>query len=670
MISCFPDPYPDELLYSICARYSDRMQYPSKQSVVKELFGDKRIGARIELPGHLNDLVTALPPESYYTVDRLIDNHTLLPFFSPFFPPELISLVRDEMRGSSQQLSYAHLGLLAGHIHLFTYLRFCPLCVQEDKKQFGECYWHRLHQASGVEICPIHQVSVINSRVLKRNGGKTGTFISAEKAISEIKPYPLNVSVQDSENLLKISLDIDWLLKQKNLYFSSDYLHNFYTKNLYERGLSTFKGRVSSDKLIEAFKLHYSPTILKLLQCEFNELSSHNWLLVVFRQNSRIRHPLRHILSINFLGYTVQEFSKISAKLKPFGDGPWPCLNPVCQHFKQPVIKECHIKPNHTKRSDPVGTFECICGFKYSRKGPDVSAEDQFQKSPNKTIYGALWELNLIKLWDDEAISLRQIARRLGCSEMTIQRQAALLELTFPRVGSKKSTQLTSNLLYYRSTSNPEMRKFQTLEFHQSKFLEVIQQHPLVSRSTLKEICSCTYNWLKRNCPDWLENYLPPPKNLEGRRLPSSKVDWEKRDIELAADVKASALRIKSSAEFPVRVTTAAIIGRNTGKFLPSKTQLDRLPLTAKVLAEMVETHEEFAVRKIQWAAKCFLEENICPTQYKLLHRARIAQYSEFIAAPQVNAAINATLQSLASIDTVSGADKLSVNDSGTLHEV
>jgi len=195
MISCFPDPYPDELLYSICARYSDRMQYPSKQSVVKELFGDKRIGARIELPGHLNDLVTALPPESYYTVDRLIDNHTLLPFFSPFFPPELISLVRDEMRGSSQQLSYAHLGLLAGHIQLFTYLRFCPLCVQEDKKQFGECYWHRLHQASGVEICPIHQVSVINSRVLKRNGGKTGTFISAEKAISEIKPYPLNVSV-------------------------------------------------------------------------------------------------------------------------------------------------------------------------------------------------------------------------------------------------------------------------------------------------------------------------------------------------------------------------------------------------------------------------------------------------------------------------------------------
>ncbi|MBD2741905.1 hypothetical protein H6H02_09900 [Coleofasciculus sp. FACHB-1120] len=37
--------------------------------------------ARIELPGYLNDLVTALPPGGYYTVDRLIDNHTLLPFY-------------------------------------------------------------------------------------------------------------------------------------------------------------------------------------------------------------------------------------------------------------------------------------------------------------------------------------------------------------------------------------------------------------------------------------------------------------------------------------------------------------------------------------------------------------------------------------------------------------
>jgi hypothetical protein len=284
MISCFPDPYPDELLYSICARYADRMQYPQKQSLSKELFGNKRVRAAVDLPGHLNDLVTALPPGGYYTIDHLIDNHTLLPFYSPFFPPELISFIREEMRGSNQQRSYGHLGLLAGHIQRFIYLRFCPLCVHEDKKQFGECYCHRLHQVPGVEVCPIHQVAVMNSGLLKPNqdNGTDYEFISAERSISEAKPYSLNLSVCDQENLLKISREADWLLKQKNLYLTSDYLKKIYFKTLYERGFSTFTGKIHLDQLKKAFKNYYSPTVLKLLQCDFNELSTKHWLFNLY----------------------------------------------------------------------------------------------------------------------------------------------------------------------------------------------------------------------------------------------------------------------------------------------------------------------------------------------------------------------------------------------------
>ncbi|WP_242040899.1 TnsD family Tn7-like transposition protein [Coleofasciculus sp. FACHB-1120] len=509
----------------------------------------------------------------------------------------------------------------------------------------------------------------MNSGVLARNNNNRHSFISAEQSISEIKPYSLNLSDRDHENLLKISRDADWLLKQQNLFLSGDNLHSFYVKNLYERGLSTFKGRIFQDELLEAFKRHYSPTILKLLQCEINELTKNHWLTALFKKNSRIRHPIRHLLAINFLGYTAEEVLKLSAKLKPFGDGPWPCLNPVCQNFKQSVIKECHLTTYYKRRSYPVGTFECICGFTYSRKGPDASAEDQFRKSKHKKIYGTLWELSLIRLWDDEAISLNQIARRLGVGEMTIKRQAALLKLTFPRVGSEKSTQLTSNLLYYCSNSNPETKKLNLLENHQKKFLEIRQQYPLVSRSRLKEICLGTYDWLQANYPDWLETHLPPPISNKGKKSPSSEVDWEKRDIELAAKVKAAAVHIRSNLPSLVRVTVAQI-GRDIGKYHQLHTQLDRLPLTAKVLAEMVETHEEFAVRKIERAAKGFLEENICPTQWQLLRRAKVHSRARPIATQQVKEAIDAALESLASIDAVSDAEKSSINDSRTLHEV
>ncbi len=185
-------------------------------------------------------------------------------------------------------------------------------------------------------------------------------------------------------------------------------------------------------------------------------------------------------MAINFLGYTAKEFFNLSAELKPFGDGPWPCLNPVCKHFKKPIIKEYHITSYYCSRhAAPVGTFQCICGFTYSREGPDSSAEDQFKKSANPTIYGSLWELNLIKLWDDEAISLRQITRRLGVNSLTVRRQAALLELKFPRVSAGRSIKLTSALLDYCLNSKPEIRKLKTLEYHKSKFIEFRQQHPL-----------------------------------------------------------------------------------------------------------------------------------------------------------------------------------------------
>jgi hypothetical protein len=72
----FPTPYPDELLYSIFARYVDRVQFPSKRSINLELHGKPSGAADIQLASHLNYLVANLPPNTYYTADQIIDSHT------------------------------------------------------------------------------------------------------------------------------------------------------------------------------------------------------------------------------------------------------------------------------------------------------------------------------------------------------------------------------------------------------------------------------------------------------------------------------------------------------------------------------------------------------------------------------------------------------------------
>ena len=36
------------------------------------------------------------------------------------------------------------------------YLRYCPECVRNDIRKYGETYWHRLVQLPGVQYCPEH----------------------------------------------------------------------------------------------------------------------------------------------------------------------------------------------------------------------------------------------------------------------------------------------------------------------------------------------------------------------------------------------------------------------------------------------------------------------------------------------------------------------------------
>jgi hypothetical protein len=68
MTACFPDPYPDELLYSLCARYSNRARYPRRKVVVAELFGTSFALPAVDLPTRLDALVAALPPYGRWTV--------------------------------------------------------------------------------------------------------------------------------------------------------------------------------------------------------------------------------------------------------------------------------------------------------------------------------------------------------------------------------------------------------------------------------------------------------------------------------------------------------------------------------------------------------------------------------------------------------------------------
>jgi hypothetical protein len=84
MIAHFPEPYEDELLFSVLARFAERMAYPALYTPLVELFGVRHGIPAVELPNKLDQLVSALPPGSIHTAQTFIEKNTLLPLYAPF----------------------------------------------------------------------------------------------------------------------------------------------------------------------------------------------------------------------------------------------------------------------------------------------------------------------------------------------------------------------------------------------------------------------------------------------------------------------------------------------------------------------------------------------------------------------------------------------------------
>jgi hypothetical protein len=186
MLEYFPDPYPDELLYSVWARFSDQMLYPNRAMVTQALFGKSSYNALVDWSCSLDYVISQLPRGHCYTADRLIYDHTLFPYYAPFLPEDRRDRIYRQMRSGDGTGLTARLGLLTSHIPPYRWLRYCPECVKSDRDRFGETYWHRLHQAPGVAVCPVHATILSESTVARPPG--PDMYLSAERTVESVAP--------------------------------------------------------------------------------------------------------------------------------------------------------------------------------------------------------------------------------------------------------------------------------------------------------------------------------------------------------------------------------------------------------------------------------------------------------------------------------------------------
>ena len=640
MIGHFPIPYPDELVYSICARFSDRVHYRSPLSVLEELLGTKTGTAIAGLPTHLAHLVANLPPGYPATVDGFIDQHTLLPFYAPFLLTDNLRRLYADMRSMNAKGVQGYVSAATSGLPMPKWLRFCPMCVEADREQWGECYWHRAHQISGVAACPTHAVWLEQSNERIRFRKQSKEFVPAERAIRPMPPRPLNLSNTGHQMALQLARDAHWLLHQVHLPTDLETLQKRYRVVLIHRDLATPSGLLHRQKIWREFRSYYPPELSRLLNCDLDKRITALWLSHLVHDPRRLYHPIHHLLMIHFLGYSLSEFlgGGMPTEYRPFGEEPWPCLNPASDHYLQPVIRECPWTYRRYEKSVPIGTFTCpLCGFVYTRRGPDRVPEDRFRRCPSIKTCGPVWEAALRRLWNTPSTNLDQIGRRLGIGRELVRKYAAYLDLPSSRPGNPKKVQLPK-LIRRANDLSPTPLPW---EDYRARWLAHVKEHPGIGRSKLARANWPVYHWLRRFDPEWLESNMPPCAT--GGR-PPWHANWEERDRQLADEVEKIATSIRNVPGCPTHVNRS-FIGRETGKQVWLYDNLDVLPLTARVLSNVIETREDWSVRKIAWAVEQYLQESLCPSRTKLMQRANIT--FQMAQHPQVRAALDAALHQL-----------------------
>jgi len=615
MICFFPDPYIDEIFYSICARYSQIASLPSVRGVLRVLFNSPNVIATLEFQSHLENLSKSLPPGGIYTSDYFIDNHTLLPIFSPFLTKEREKRIRDDMKGTGGPNLHYRSGVMASTVKSFDWMRYCPSCVLEDRTNYDMTYWHRLPQVPGVFVCPTHGDHILNSEVPARNRRSRLTYTSAEGVIPDkvVNKQPLFYE-ECHDILLRISKSIFRLLENPHDPVGFEATRRFYLYRLYEVGLASSTGRLRSSELLGEFKTKYSKNLLTLLGCNLEDDVEENWLLRLIRNHRTSHHPLRHILLLDFLGSTLNDLYGDTPEIekKLFGVGPWPCLNPCCEKYLQNCIDDIHVQKSGDNSEMQIGIFSCKCGFSYKKILP---ADNQEQKEAYYAIsYGPLWESRLIDLWENPEISLRELARILNVDPRTINRQANRLGLSFPRPGGHRLEINPDDVLKEKIEVPPDANKYR------EGWLSLITGNPDKGTSYLRKISPGLYTWLYRNDADWFRTHKPVAKKTISIE---ERVDWQNRDIELSSLVLIEGNKLLSEPGKLIRVSISSI-GRKLGCLALFQKHIDKLPLTKAALSEITEDQVAFGKRRLHWVVEQFKSENTFPNRWQMIKKAGI----------------------------------------------
>lgn len=162
-IAYFPEIYEDELVYSTLSRFYVHGGYLHYKDAGKELFYKVQGSVDKEFVKWIKSAIVELLTK-HMTFEELLERHTMYPFYGRFIDSDRRNKAFQAlmaMDGDFSKLFGAPQPRKGKH----RYMRYCPLCVGDDRKKYGETYWHRIHQLADIDLCAVHGCYLVDSSV-------------------------------------------------------------------------------------------------------------------------------------------------------------------------------------------------------------------------------------------------------------------------------------------------------------------------------------------------------------------------------------------------------------------------------------------------------------------------------------------------------------------------
>lgn len=290
MIPQFPVLYPDELVYSWLARYYIRTGYLAYTFVAEELFTSKSVRPNPEfLNSYTQEVVEWI--EKTTSMNEIVLQHTMFPYYGRFLPK--VRKIKAFEALKSMTGNYHNLLPIPqtkdGHIRK---LKYCPLCAADDRKQYGETYWHRSHQMIGITVCPVHKCCLLISGV-EISGKASPSLVTAEEVVPET---------------VEVVTNVDEIEIQLASYMSQAFLYPIQMGDvnigavLGDRIASGYAHARNGQRLISKFHKDFMEFAGKIKNSWFTEL----WQLQKLLTNERINFYEVCLLAM-YLGMSVED---------------------------------------------------------------------------------------------------------------------------------------------------------------------------------------------------------------------------------------------------------------------------------------------------------------------------------------------------------------------------